>query len=495
LAKFFQGLLSSKAHWYWIKAAKSDEPRCDLICSTFPLLSYILSFEDKVFNQVLVELGLASYRRGDSGMCSQNVHGWEIFISEFDMDIEITKFTIQNHHRHYLLLGSWRENKHPKKTPAAIWRASVQKGSYDVPKLRISSISIHFTAEISKLDLNLIAEEPSDTEVEEANSSEEEGCSTLLCMSDEVTTTTTPTTETEFADTPVTDLSPIDYPLLSSLGINTEKHMDKLLQEVVKLSGRKSVHYIQANNRSGWLVPQPSLQTKARYSIELAKNGSLLDEIISSMMKSFAGMEAEAADCLINALYQRFEESFISIAIEKGVARNPEKKMDAASVEAMLSEAQLNTKNSRVLFKHLNSFLGQSFFESEMKRREYFAGQDYPPTVNEKVLEDKAIIPYWYKSPDGLLKHQLKYMVTPWQLLDLHHIDLTIGGDHGGGKFCRTLKILFRFWSNPTTSCLFQIASVSHSKDELSILCSTVLEQTRQKFIFPTYKSFGKKLH
>jgi hypothetical protein len=77
----------------------------------------------------------------------------------------------------------------------------------------------------------------------------------------------------------------------------------------------------------------------------------------------------------------------------------------------------------------------------------------------------------------------------------LNHIDLTIGGDHGGGKFRMTLKILFRFWSNPTTSCLFQIASVSHSKDELSILCSTVLEQTRQKFIFPTYKSFGKKLH
>jgi hypothetical protein len=47
-----------------------------------------------------------------------------------------------------------------------------------------------------------------------------------------------------------------------------------------------------------------------------------------------------------------------------------------------------------------------------MKRHEYFAGQDYPPTVDQKVLEDKTIIPYWFKSPDGLLKHQLKYMVT-----------------------------------------------------------------------------------
>ncbi len=56
-----------------------------------------------------------------------------------------------------------------------------------------------------------------------------------------------------------------------------------------------------------------------------------------------------------------FEETFILIAIGKGVARSPEKKMDAASVEAMLSEACLNTKNSRVLLKRLNHFLGSLF--------------------------------------------------------------------------------------------------------------------------------------
>ena len=125
-------------------------------------------------------------------------------------------------------------------------------------------------------------------------------------------------------------------------------------------------------------------------------------------MKSMGDSEAETSECLIRAIHQRYEESFIAVAIQKGVAQNSEKKMDAASVEAMLSEACLNTKNSRALFKHLNHFFGQSFFESEMKRREYFAGQDYPPTVDQKVLEDKTIFPYGYKSPNGLLKHQLK---------------------------------------------------------------------------------------
>jgi hypothetical protein len=67
------------------------------------------------------------------------------------------------------------------------------------------------------------------------------------------------------------------------------------------------------------------------------------------------------------------------VAMEKGVMPNLDSKMDAAIVEAMLSESGLNTKNSRVLFKHLNQFFGHSFFGSEKKRREYFAGHDPHP--------------------------------------------------------------------------------------------------------------------
>jgi len=150
--------------------------------------------------------------------------------------------------------------------------------------------------------------------------------------------------------------------------------------------------------------------------------------------------------------------------------------MDAASVEAMLCEARLNTKNSRALFKHLRLFFGQSFFESELKWREYFSGQDFLPTIGEKVLEDKTTIPFWYKSLDQLIQHQLKNIVTAEQLVGLKRVDLTIGGDRGGGKFRMALKVLLRFSDKPTISKVFQIASVSPSKDDLSVLRSTVIE-------------------
>ena len=162
-----------------------------------------------------------------------------------------------------------------------------------------------------------------------------------------------------------------------------------------------------ANNRNGYLISFPSLRKTSRYDFELAKKGSVINEMVSNISKSSNVSEAEAAECLIRSLFNRFEQPFVSIAIEKGLVNSKShKKMDAASVEAMLSEARLNTKNSRTLFKHLRRFFGTSYFESELKRREYFSGQDFPPIVKEKVLQDKTIIPYWYKPPDELIQHQ-----------------------------------------------------------------------------------------
>jgi hypothetical protein len=104
--------------------------------------------------------------------------------------------------------------------------------------------------------------------------------------------------------------------------------------------------------------------------------------------------------------------------------------------------------------------------------REYFAGQDFPPVADRKVLEDKSTVHYWYKQPDLLIKHQLGRIISPDQLDGLKRLDLTIERDHCSGRsiYC------FAFTPKKTISRLFQIASVSHSKDELPILKSTVLD-------------------
>ena len=42
--------------------------------------------------------------------------------------------------------------------------------------------------------------------------------------------------------------------------------------------------------------------------------------------------------------------------------------------------------------------------ESEKKRKRYFKTNDCPPTCKKMVLEDKTVIPYWYKLPNELIK-------------------------------------------------------------------------------------------
>jgi hypothetical protein len=54
-------------------------------------------------------------------------------------------------------------------------------------------------------------------------------------------------------------------------------------------------------------------------------------------------------------------------------------------------------------------------------------------------------------------------------------LDIAVGGDHGGGKFRMSLKLNFRF-SDTTISHLFQIASVSYSKDDMQILKKVVID-------------------
>jgi hypothetical protein len=73
-----------------------------------------------------------------------------------------------------------------------------------------------------------------------------------------------------------------------------------------------------------------------------------------------------------------------------------------------------------------------------------------------------------------MLQQVINNIIIREQLQSLTHVDLLVGGDHGGVKFFMTLKILFSFQKSATTSRLFQSASVSQSKDDTKILDTAV---------------------
>ncbi len=157
------------------------------------------------------------------------------------------------------------------------------------------------------------------------------------------------------------------------------------------------------------------------------------------------------------------------------LSKNRKKKIDVVSTEAMLQEANITTKSARILSRHLRQHFGRSLFASESERRKYFSDIDFSPMVKTKILEDKTIIPFWYKRPEIFLQKQLKNMIDLSLLPQLIKVDIIIGGDHGGGKFRMSMKVNFRLVEKKTHSYLTQIASVSYSKDNTEILKETVL--------------------
>jgi hypothetical protein len=144
--------------------------------------------------------------------------------------------------------------------------------------------------------------------------------------------------------------------------------------------------------------------------------------------------------------------------------------MDVVSTKAMLQEANLTTRSARILSCHLRQHFGRSLFASELEQRKYFSDIDFSPMVKTKVLEDKTIIPYWYKQPDLYLQKQLKSMIDLSLLPNLMKVDIIIGGDHSSGKFRKSMKVNFCLAAKKTHSYSAQIVSVSFSKDKLEIL-------------------------
>jgi hypothetical protein len=64
-----------------------------------------------------------------------------------------------------------------------------------------------------------------------------------------------------------------------------------------------------------------------------------------------------------------------------------------------------------------------------------FAGNNFKLVVDGKVLPDKTIIDYWYKEPHKMLPHQVNNIISKAQMDGLIHVDISVGGDHGGGNF------------------------------------------------------------
>jgi hypothetical protein len=460
LAELFRALEPQKAHWYLVlDEVPGTSERHDRFRRLFPSLGMLFSMDAELVHFVFITSDLMRWSDRKKGICSPCIKSLESFKHEYQLHFEVTTFQIFEKRLKFIRLGSWSSN-HPPKTPKEMWQSKVE---YCAPRLRIATVTMQFASQVGKFyncDQTPEGEESSLSSPVDGGSvsSSSSSISTSQNCSSAIDSIF------EFIDLPEHD-----FPLLHSLGINKTYQINTLLQELVKLKGSDDgvIKFRKKNNRPGCLLLAPTLRTSKKFATT----------VVQSMSESLECSEADAAEYLLDNLCKSYEESFKAVAKGQGLVVPVEKKMDAMQVEAMLAECRLGKDASRALFRHLRQFLGRSFFESEHKRREAFAGKDFPPTVNTLELSDKSMVEYWYKLPHELIKHQVNIMVKCLSDLDgLIRVDICVGGDHGGGKFRMSLKVLFRFHGKESISRLYQIASVSHPKDESQLLNDTVLK-------------------
>jgi len=471
LAELFRALEPQKAHWYLVlDEVPGKSERHDRFRRLFPSLGTLFSLNAELVRFVFVTGDLMRWSDRKKGICSPCIKSLESLKHEYQLHFELTMFQAFNKRHKFIRVGSWGCN-HPPKMPKEIWQS---KGEYCVPRLRISTVTMRFALQVGKFynddetpecDESSLSS-PADGGSVSSSSSSISTSQKLLDVEKKEATRCSSAIDSifEFIDVPEHD-----FPLLHSLGINKTYQINTLLQELVKLKGSNDgvIKFRKRNNRPGCLLLAPTLRTTKKFATT----------VVQSIREAMECSEADAAESLLENLSKSYEESFKAVAKGQGLVVPVEKKMNAMQVEAMLAECRLGKDASRALFRHLRQFLGRSFFESEHKRREAFAGKDFPPTVNTLELPDKSMVDYWYKLPHELIKHQINTMVKCHSDLDgLIHVDICVGGDHGGGKFRMSLKVLFRFHGKESISRLYQIASVSHPKDDSQLLNETVLK-------------------
>lgn len=407
LAEFLRVIGKHRAHWYRVFDPSDDEVNKDIIRATFPSFATLMLLPKEIVEQLFIHLGLAKQRQhmGVYKLCP-DADAWERFIAEHQLNLESTVFAIQKKKHLYIRVGCWSMDRHPNKTPDAIWKLAAL---YPVPKLRISTLAIRFSVRVGEFfsgtPSGVVDSSSSsgvsggdggmssDSEEEQSRTPETDDEENSENVQNEMVVSPSNSNEAIASETVSSSGSSNDipdskeYPLLHQYGvpIQCKSVMDKLLQEVVKFHGGRKIEYTQISQKKGLLLRVQSASSKHLFSKTLRRKGNFLDEMlefIASSIKDVAMAKIEtAAEWLISALFQKYEDQFVSVAVSKGVTVLKEKIMDAPKVQAMLNESGINLKSSRVLFRHLNQFFGRSVFASEGVRRQYFEGLEFNPTT------------------------------------------------------------------------------------------------------------------
>jgi hypothetical protein len=164
------------------------------------------------------------------------------------------------------------------------------------------------------------------------------------------------------------DVTSSRHPQLNTLGITSSTNtglFKKLIAEVNDFGKVNDIplnfnHF--GNHRLGLLSCIPRCSTKESFVI-VQHQTKWLDKIMSHVG---AGSDETAAEWIMGYLANAYEEQFYKIANEMGLHYG-KKKMCPVATSAMIAEAHITTRQSKIMFRHMRNYFGRSMTVSTEK--------------------------------------------------------------------------------------------------------------------------------
>jgi len=151
------------------------------------------------------------------------------------------------------------------------------------------------------------------------------------------------------------DVDPAKFPIMHRyrIPVNCTIMIYTLIQELSKLHGGKHIDFSHGSNRHVLLLQVPTSSNRYQFNRLVVEDDNFLNRMLSFIPNGSNNNECTAVEWVLHALFNKYEDDFVSVAIKKGVAILEDKVMDAETISVMLEDCNISLTNSQKLFCHL----------------------------------------------------------------------------------------------------------------------------------------------
>ena len=287
---------------------------------------------------------------------------------------------------------------------------------------------------------------------------------------------------------PSDKIASIQTPTLTEYGIRKEhviesRVLSALLLDIIAVNRVVPEELLDIspwNGKTARLVHVPASKDFNRIALNDSKSG-WISRIIACLVPEYDEDEQNEAcsdhaiRSLLAHLSRKFRTQFLHVA-RNDVGLPIVEPMSEVQTFAMLSQANVNVQQRRVITRHLLQHCGASLFASEKRTNATLGGEFIEPKT-ARFQHGNERIEWSYKDAVKTFKMHMKDVINGENEVSVNHVDVVLSIDHGQGASRATMTIIRRTmdhdgaWREDEDS--FSIADAICRKDNRSILLGT----------------------